>query len=79
VNTFDKPHGFARSIGAIGCLDAVLSEPDEAGSDLPCCVDSIFAITDYGRGITNAIKQVAPVIKEEPEEIVVITVYTFFF
>jgi hypothetical protein len=26
-----------------------------------------------------AIKQVAPVIKEEPDEIVVITVYTFYF
>jgi hypothetical protein len=26
--------GFARSIGAIGYFDAVLSEPDEAGSDL---------------------------------------------
>ena len=26
-----------------------------------------------------AIKQVAPVIKEEPREIVVITVYTFYF
>jgi hypothetical protein len=26
-----------------------------------------------------AIKQVAPVIKEEPDEIVVISVYTFFF
>ena len=25
------------------------------------------------------VKQVAPVIKEEPEEIVVITVYTYFF
>lgn len=26
-----------------------------------------------------AIKQVAPVISEEPEEIIVVTVYTFFF
>ena len=26
-----------------------------------------------------AVKQVAPVIKEEPDEIVVITVYTYFF
>ena len=36
----------------------------------------------YGRtwqGTLYAIKQVAPVIKEEADEIVVITVYTFYF
>ncbi len=36
----------------------------------------------YGRlwqGRSYAIKQVAPVIKEEAKEIVVITVYTFYF
>jgi len=36
----------------------------------------------YGRkwqGENYAIKQVAPVIKEEPGEIVIITVYTFYF
>jgi len=31
------------------------------------------------QGKTYAIKQVAPVIKEEANEIVVITVYTFYF
>lgn len=31
------------------------------------------------QGKTYSIKQVAPVIKEEAEEIVVITVYTFYF
>ena len=31
------------------------------------------------QGTHYAIKQVAPVIKEEADEIVVITVYTFFF
>ncbi len=31
------------------------------------------------QGQFYAIKQVAPVIKEEPDEIVVITVYTFYF
>ncbi len=31
------------------------------------------------QGNHYAIKQVAPVIKEEPEETVVVTVYTFFF
>ena len=31
------------------------------------------------RGELYAIKQVAPVVKEEPDEIVVITVYTFYF
>lgn len=31
------------------------------------------------QGTSYPIKQVAPVIKEEPDEIVVITVYTFYF
>ncbi|MGH7964661.1 MAG: DUF4258 domain-containing protein [Candidatus Binatia bacterium] len=31
------------------------------------------------QGKHYAIKQVAPIIKEEPHEIVVITVYTFYF
>lgn len=31
------------------------------------------------QGKHYSIKQVAPIIKEEPEEIVVITVYTFYF
>lgn len=34
MNTFDDSNGFVRSIGAIGCLDAVVPEPDGAGSDL---------------------------------------------
>ena len=31
------------------------------------------------QGVYYAIKQVAPVIKDEAEEIVVITVYTYYF
>ena len=38
-----------------------------------------FSHNGLWQGNHYAIKQVAPVIKEEPEEIVVITVYTFFF
>ena len=38
-----------------------------------------FPCSDLWQGKPYAIKQVAPVIKEEPEEIVVITVYTFYF
>jgi len=38
-----------------------------------------FAYNDSWQGNFYAIKQVAPVIKEEQEEIVVITVYTFYF
>lgn len=38
-----------------------------------------FAFGQTWQGNTYAIKQVAPVIKEESQEIVVITVYTFYF
>ncbi|MBB1127050.1 DUF4258 domain-containing protein [Thiospirillum jenense] len=38
-----------------------------------------FAFESHWQGKYYAIKQVAPVIKDEPDEIVVITVYTFFF
>ena len=38
-----------------------------------------FAFGQTWQGKTYAIKQVAPVIKEESREIVVITVYTFYF
>ena len=38
-----------------------------------------FTFGKKWQGQTYAIKQVAPVIKEEANEIVVITVYTFYF
>ncbi len=38
-----------------------------------------FAFGRQWQGKAYAIKQVAPVIQEEPTEIVVITVYTFYF
>lgn len=38
-----------------------------------------FAFGSKWQGRHYTIKQVAPVIKEEDEEIVVITVYTFYF
>jgi hypothetical protein len=38
-----------------------------------------FAFGQTWQGRSYAIKQVAPVIKEEATEIVVITVYTFYF
>jgi hypothetical protein len=38
-----------------------------------------FKFGKHWQGKHYPIKQVAPVIKEEPNEIVVITVYTFFF
>ena len=41
MNSFEESIGLARSVGALGCLDAVLSEPDGAGSDLRCCACSI--------------------------------------
>ena len=38
-----------------------------------------FQYNQSWRGQRYAIKQVAPVIVEKPDEIVVVTVYTFFF
>jgi hypothetical protein len=38
-----------------------------------------FDFNDFWQGNFYAIKQVAPVIKEESHEIVVITVYTYYF
>ena len=38
-----------------------------------------FAFDRSWQGSWYAVKQVAPVIKEEAEEIVVVTVYTFYF
>ena len=38
-----------------------------------------FTFEKEWNGKYYAIKQVAPIIKEEEEEIVVITVFTFFF
>ena len=40
---------------------------------------SNFQYNDYWQGRFDQIKQVAPVIKEATTEIVVITVYTFYF
>jgi len=51
-------------------------EPAKAGRIL-CKYN--FSFERSWQGKTYAVKQVAPVIKEELDEIVVITVYTFFF
>jgi hypothetical protein len=51
-------------------------EPAKQGREL-CRFNFAFAKTWQGK--PYAIKQVVPVIKEEHREIVVITVYTFYF
>jgi len=51
-------------------------EPAKLGREL-CRFNSSFGRTWQGN--FYAIKQVAPIIKEETHEIVVITVYTFYF
>ena len=51
-------------------------EADRLGRDL--CRQNFQFNADWN-GRRYAIKQVAPVIKEEANEIVVITVYTFYF
>lgn len=51
-------------------------EPAKSGRQL-CRFNFLYG--QLWQGKKYAIKQVAPVIKEEPHEIVVITVYTFYF
>ena len=51
-------------------------EPAKLNREM-CRYNFVFGRDWQGR--TYAIKQVAPIIKEEPDEIVVLTVYTFFF
>lgn len=51
-------------------------EPAKLGREL-CRLNIPFGRSWQGN--VYAIKQVAPVITEEPDEIVVITVYTFYF
>jgi hypothetical protein len=51
-------------------------EPAKDGREL-CRYNFTFGTTWQGKHY--AVKQVAPVIKEEAREIVVITVYTFYF
>ena len=51
-------------------------EPAKNGREL-CRYNFTFGTTWQGK--PYAVKQVAPVIKEEAREIVVITVYTFYF
>ncbi len=60
-------------------FDAILlgiREPAKLGREI-CRYNFRYGSTWQGR--EYAIKQVAPVIKEEDDEIVVITVYTFYF
>jgi len=38
-----------------------------------------FQFNDTWQGRRYSIKQVAPVVADEPKEIVVVTVYTFYF
>jgi hypothetical protein len=51
-------------------------EPAKRGREL-CRYN--FAFGKAWQGQSYAIKQVVPVIKEEADEVVVITVYTFYF
>lgn len=53
-----------------------VQEPAKAGRVM-CRYN--FPFDALWQGNLYAVKQVAPVIKEEPDEIVVITVYTFYF
>ncbi len=67
-----------------GATEAEVRQAVERGSREPAKMGREicrfnFSFGQTWRGQQYAIKQVAPVIKEEPDEIVVITVYTFYF
>jgi len=67
-----------------GATEAEVQQAIEQGSREPAKLGRILCRFNFpfGRswqGNVYAIKQVAPVIKEEPTEIVVITVYTYYF
>ncbi|MEK7397915.1 MAG: DUF4258 domain-containing protein [Candidatus Poribacteria bacterium] len=57
-------------------IDQGVREPAKMGRKI-CRFN--FPFNRAWQGNIYAIKQVAPVFKEEPNEIVVITVYTFYF
>ena len=61
------------------CVTPSNTEPENRPNVADRCAVSISLSGNPGRVIIYAIKQVAPVIKEESQEIVVITVYTFYF
>jgi hypothetical protein len=67
-----------------GATEAEVQQAVEQGSRDPAKSGRIlcrfnFPFDRKWQGVSYAVKQVAPVIKEEPGEIVVITVYTFYF
>ena len=67
-----------------GATEAEVRQAVECGSREPAKMGREicrfnFSFGEIWRGNVYPIKQVAPVIKEEPNEIVVITVYTFYF
>ena len=67
-----------------GASEAEIKEAIEKGSQEPAkhgrkIYKYNFAFDSNWHGKRYAIKQVVPVVKEEDREIVVITVYTFYF
>jgi hypothetical protein len=67
-----------------GATEAEVLQAVREGIQEPAKQDRIscrfnFPFNRTWQGNWYAVKQVAPVIKEESEEIVVITVYTFYF
>lgn len=66
----------ATAAEVIQAVEQGAREPAKQGREL-CRYHFPFGQTWQGR--TYAIKQVAPVIKDEANETVVITVYTFYF
>ncbi len=67
-----------------GATEAEVRQTIEEGTREPARSDRElyrfnFPFAQDWQGTFYAIKQVAPVVKEEQDEIVVITVYTFYF
>lgn len=74
-----REQGHERGASEVEVREAIAKgsrEPAKRGREV-CRYNFTFGKTWHGQAF--AIKQVAPVIKEEANEIVVITVYTFYF
>ena len=72
-------HG-PRAILAATAIDKVAMECGGKRSATPLSLTAvIFTFNRFWQGKNYLIKQVAPVIMDEANEIVVITVYTFYF
>jgi hypothetical protein len=74
----------AERLSIRGTNENEVTEAIKAGSREPAKNNRIicrlnFEFNSMWQGVKYSVKQVAPVIKEDDDQIIVITVYTYFF